>query len=64
MMLKRVEAILGVRAVTCWLLATLTFILYIKDKTTAAAGFMTLLTMAVTWMFKARSDREVRNGNK
>ena len=62
MMQQRIEAMLGVRAMTCWVLIVGTFVLYMYGKTEAATGFMTLAATAVTWMFKSRSDREVTNG--
>lgn len=57
---KRLRALLGVRAVTCWLLTIATYRLYTLDKTEAAAAFMVLLTTAITWMFKSKSDQEVK----
>ena len=75
MIKRRLEAMMGVRAMTCWALIAGTFLLYYLDKTDAATGFMTLTASAVTWMFKSKADREhqevmyknmmeVKNGNQ
>lgn len=57
-MKDRLYSLLGVRAFICILLIAGTILLYIADQNEAAGSMMTLTTMAVTWLYKARSDRE------
>lgn len=59
-MQHRISALLGVRSFTCTLLICSTLALYILDHADAAQSMMTLTSVAVGWMFKSRSDREIQ----
>ena len=54
------KGLLGVRAITTILLIIGTGVLFYFDKGEAATAFMTLSTMAVTWMFRDRMEGDAR----
>ena len=57
-MIKRLEALIGVRAVICMMLISATFALFYFKITEGATAMMTLASIAVKSMFDARADRE------
>jgi hypothetical protein len=54
------KGLVGVRASTSWLLILVTGVLYYLDKAEAASAFGTLATMAVTWMFRDRTEGDTK----